>query len=65
MATTQKINLGIVGAGGRGGGFNRSIDLIDSIRIHAVCDTDAERLEEAAGRLGRVRSVRGLRRDAG
>ena len=52
MATAQKINLGIAGAGGRGGSFKRSIDLMDSIRIHAVCDTDAEKLEEAAGRLG-------------
>ena len=52
MATAQKINLGIAGAGGRGGSFKRSIDLMDSIRILAVCDTDAEKLEEAAGRLG-------------
>ena len=52
MATSQKINLGIVGVGGRGGGFNRATGPIDSIRIHAVCDTDAERLEEAAGSLG-------------
>ena len=52
MATAQKINLGIVGVGGRGGGFNRATGPIDSIRIHAVCDTDAERLEEAAGSLG-------------
>ena len=52
MATAQKINLGIVGVGGRGGGFKRATGPIDSIRIHAVCDTDAERLEEAAGSLG-------------
>ena len=52
MATTQKINLGIVGAGGRGGSFKRSIDRMDSVRVHAVCDTNVESLEDAAGRLG-------------
>lgn len=52
MATAKKINFGIAGAGGRGGSFKRSIDRLDSIRVHAVCDTDAEGLEDAAGRLG-------------
>ena len=52
MATPNKINLGIAGAGGRGGSFKRSIDRMDSVRVHAVCDTNVESLEDAAGRLG-------------
>ena len=52
LTKPKKINLGIAGAGGRGGSFKRSIDRMDSIRIHAVCDTDVESLEDAAGRLG-------------
>ena len=52
MAKRQEINLGIAGAGGRGGSFKRSIDRMDSVRVHAVCDTDVEALEDAAGRLG-------------
>ena len=52
LTKPKKINLGIAGAGGRGGSFKRSIDRMNSIRIHAVCDTDVESLEDAAGRLG-------------
>ena len=46
-----KINLGIVGAAGRGGSFKGACDAIGDVRIHAVCDIDEEGLFSAALRL--------------
>ncbi|MHB0859223.1 MAG: Gfo/Idh/MocA family protein, partial [Anaerolineae bacterium] len=48
----QKLNVGIVGAAGRGGSFKGVFEAVPSARIHAVCDTNAEALEQAATRLG-------------
>src|ERR1043165_2847341 len=47
MNTIEKINIGIVGAAGRGGSFHRSIEAIGSLRLHSVCDLNAEALERA------------------
>ncbi len=48
----SKINLGIVGAAGRGGSFKRACDAIGNVRIHAACDVNEEGLDAAARRLG-------------
>ncbi len=48
------IRLGIVGAGGRGTSFKAVCDLVPDLRIQAVCDTDPQRLQIAARRLGAV-----------
>ena len=50
--TIEKVNLGIIGACGRGSHFREACDAIGSIRVHAVCDINAEGLDEAAARLG-------------
>ena len=50
--TDKMIKLGIVGAGGRGGGFKRTIDAIDGVSLHAVCDINEEGLEKAKEDLG-------------
>ena len=47
MITIDKINIGIVGAAGRGGSFRRSIEAIGCFRMHAACDTNVEALEKA------------------
>ncbi|MGQ9632494.1 MAG: Gfo/Idh/MocA family protein [bacterium] len=52
MGALEKLNLGIVGACGRGASFKRACDAIDAVRIHAVCDIKTEELHGAALRLG-------------
>lgn len=46
------INLGIAGAGGRGGSFKNACDALESVRVHAVCDRYEDSLDEIAERLG-------------
>jgi len=43
--------LGIVGAGGRGGGFKSALEAIDRVRIHAICDIDETALSETGAIL--------------
>jgi predicted dehydrogenase len=50
------LNLGIVGACGRGGSFRAACEAVANVRIHAVCDTNAEDLPRAAARLGAAES---------
>ena len=52
VGVLEKINLGIVGACGRGGAFKAACDELDDVRVHAVCDINEEKLDEAASRLG-------------
>jgi predicted dehydrogenase len=52
----SNLNLGIVGACGRGGSFKIACEAVAGVRIHAVCDTNAEDLPRAAQRLGAVES---------
>jgi predicted dehydrogenase len=51
MTLNQRLAVGIAGAGGRGGSFKDACEAI-GVRIHAVCDTDPQRLVESAQRLG-------------
>ncbi len=48
----SKLNLGIVGACGRGGSFKLACDALAKVRIHAVCDINAKELPSTAERLG-------------
>ncbi len=48
----SQLKLGIVGAGGRGGYFKSTCDVIDEICIHAVCDTNEEGLATCKDALG-------------
>jgi predicted dehydrogenase len=48
----ESINLGIVGSAGRGGSFRHSCEALDTLRIAAVCDTNAAALEESRVTLG-------------
>jgi len=50
----KKINLGIVGACGRGKSFKIACDATGILKIHAVCDINEEKLEEARIQLGAV-----------
>jgi predicted dehydrogenase len=52
MATISKLNIGIVGACGRGASFKHACDAVGTVRIHAICDSKAEELPAAADRLG-------------
>ena len=45
MSVLQKINVGIVGAAGRGASFSTSLEA-NGARLHAVCDLDREKLDE-------------------
>lgn len=52
MAVLEKLNVGVVGAVGRGGSFRAAFDTHPLARIHAVCDIREALLEEAAEKLG-------------
>jgi predicted dehydrogenase len=52
MSILTKINIGIVGAAGRGGSFRRSVEAMPQLRLHAVCDLDRDGLDKAAADLG-------------
>ena len=51
MSNPDKINVGIVGSGGRGSGFRAGLEAND-INIKAVCDIQADKLEESQATLG-------------
>ncbi len=52
MKQLEKLNIGIVGAAGRGASFRAALEAHPLARIHAVCDIRAEALAEAAHVLG-------------
>lgn len=52
MTVLNQLNIGIVGACGRGASFKQACDALPNVRIHAVCDTNALDLPSAAERLG-------------
>ncbi len=52
MTAPSRLNVGIVGACGRGGSFAANLSLLPNLRVHAVCDIDSERLPESAERFG-------------
>lgn len=47
-----RLNLGIVGAGGRGASFKAACDALPDVSVLAVCDNRAEVLDAARERLG-------------
>ena len=47
----ERVNLGIVGAAGRGGRFKQVFDVLKQVRVHALCDIDSDGLLEAQARL--------------
>ncbi len=49
---STRLNLGIVGACGRGASFKTACDALPEVAIHAVCDIHAEGLSAARERLG-------------
>ncbi|KKL06441.1 hypothetical protein LCGC14_2596010, partial [marine sediment metagenome] len=54
MSTLEKINVGVVGvcgAIGRGAGMVGSINTAEPMQVTAVCDVDAEKLEETRAKL--------------
>jgi hypothetical protein len=48
----EKLNIGVVGAAGRGASFRAAFDAHPRTRIHAVCDIRQDALAEVAERLG-------------
>ena len=52
MNTLEQLNIGIVGACGRGAGFKGACDALETVHIHAVCDTRTDLVAEAAERFG-------------
>ena len=52
MSTLNQLNLGVVGACGRGSSFKAACDAFCDVRILAACDTNEDDLPEAADRLG-------------
>ena len=52
MGVLERLNVGIVGAAGRGASFRAAFDANASTRIHAVCDVRESLLDEAAEKLG-------------
>jgi len=52
MGVLEKLNVGIVGAAGRGASFRAAFEAHPIARIHAVCDVREDALSAAAARLG-------------
>ena len=52
MPALTDLNIGIVGACGRGASFQLACDALAKVRIRAVCDSNAEALPGTAARLG-------------
>lgn len=52
MSALESINMGIVGACGRGASFKLACEQVGGVRIHAVCDVNEAELPETAARLG-------------
>ena len=52
MAVVEKLNVGIVGAAGRGASFKSALEASGRARVHAVCDIKQDAIDEAAKRLG-------------
>lgn len=52
MSILDKLNIGVVGAAGRGASFRAAFDALPQTRIHAICDTRQDLLSETARRLG-------------
>ncbi len=52
MHTIEKLNIGIVGAAGRGASFRAPFDAHPAAHIHAVCDIREDALPAAAKKLG-------------
>ena len=51
MSVLERLNVGIVGAAGRGGGFRNGLEA-NGARILAVCDIRKDKLDECAAALG-------------
>jgi len=51
MSVLEKLNVGIVGAAGRGGAFRAALEA-NGARVHAVCDINAQALAECRERMG-------------
>ncbi len=51
MAVLERLNVGVVGAAGRGGSFRKGFEA-NGARIHAVCDLQRDKLEECRERMG-------------
>jgi predicted dehydrogenase len=51
MSKNNEMRVGVIGAAGRGGNFSAGFKACGA-RIHAVCDTNVEKLEEARINLG-------------
>jgi predicted dehydrogenase len=51
MPLSDRLNVALVGAAGRGGSFRAALEA-NGARIHAVCDLDAERLAACATATG-------------
>lgn len=52
MSALETLNVGVVGACGRGGGLAANVQHIPGARLLAVCDSNAEALPEAQQRTG-------------
>ena len=52
MGLVEKLNVGIVGAVGRGASFRVAFEAQELARIHAVCDVREDALDDVAERLG-------------
>ncbi len=52
MHTIEKLNIGIVGACGRGSNFRDICEAIPGVRLHAMCDLNSDALTSAAEACG-------------
>ena len=52
MSVLETINLGVVGACGRGRFACHAAPQLDGVRLHAVCDLDCENLDALAAQAG-------------
>jgi hypothetical protein len=51
MGVLERLNVGLVGAVGRGGSFRAALEA-NGARVHAVCDLDQDRVAECMHQYG-------------
>ena len=57
MGANDKVNLGLIGAGGRGKGVMGTFQKTDQVNVTAVCDVYAARVDEGLSRAPGAKGV--------
>ena len=60
LGANERVNLGIIGMGGKGGAHFNDFSQIPNVEIIAVCDPDPTRMEKAGDKVAKFKDLRKL-----